>query len=87
MADELAKDKSNEAELLRLRGEVARLRADAAFAPGEPSMKTWSRQVAVLRQKLEEMPDQQIPELQFATEKDWANAVWGADLARWRRAR
>jgi len=80
LAEEMAKRKNNEAELLKLRGEVAMLRADAGFAPGEASMKTWSRQVAVLRQKLEQMPDQQIPELQFATEKDWANAVWGADL-------
>jgi len=80
LAEELAKRKSNEAELLKLRGEAARLRADAGFAPGEASMKTWSRQVAVLRQKLKQMPDLQIPELQFATEKDWANAVWGADL-------
>ncbi len=78
LADELAQLKTNHAELLKLRGQVANLRADAA--PADPSLKTWVRQVTLLKQKLEQMPGLKIPELQFATEKDWAYAVSGADL-------
>jgi hypothetical protein len=36
--------------------------------------------IALLKQKLEQMPDRKIPELQFLTEKDWAAAAWDADL-------
>lgn len=80
LTDELAQMKGRDAKLLKLRAEVTKLRADAGSALTEPSMQTWVKQVALLKQKLEQMPDKKIPELQFATEKDWANAVWGADL-------
>jgi hypothetical protein len=36
--------------------------------------------IASLKQKLEQMPNKKIPELQFLTEKDWAMAAWDADL-------
>lgn len=80
LADELAQMKDRDAELLKLRAEITKLRSDAGFALTEPSMQIWVKQVALLKHKLEQMPDKKIPELQFATEKDWANAVWGADL-------
>jgi RNA polymerase sigma factor (sigma-70 family) len=82
LAGEARQAKDNSSELLKLRGEVAQLRDQAAaFNPTESSMKTWASQVALLKKKLEEMPSRKIPELQFATEKDWADAAWGADLS------
>jgi RNA polymerase sigma factor (sigma-70 family) len=76
-------------ELLKLRGEVARLRQDARDSarlrgPGvdssnDPTFDAAFRQLAAraaqLRQRLEEMPDKKIPELQFLTDRDWLNAV------------
>ncbi len=77
-------DRSN--ELLKLRGEVARLRqglrestqtkAGAGDDPGmETSLKTWATRVSQLKQRLEQMPDKKIPELQLVTDKDWFDAV------------
>ena len=37
-------------------------------------------QVTLLKPQLRELPDREIPELQIATEKEWANAAWDADL-------
>jgi len=77
LAGLLAKDsglKSNpdQAELLRLRGEVGQLRQRLQ---GLPSVRA-----ELLKQKLEAMSDKKIPELKFLTEKDWINASWNADL-------
>jgi len=66
------KSKSNEGELLKLRGEVGQLQQELKDLP--------AARVALLKQKLEEMPDKKIPELKFLTEKDWLNAAWNADL-------
>jgi RNA polymerase sigma factor (sigma-70 family) len=66
------KSNSNENELLKLRGEVSQLRQELKDLP--------ATRVALLKQKLEEMPDKKIPELKFLTEKDWLNAAWNADL-------
>jgi len=79
-------------ELLRLRGELAVLRADARRStqgnPGnlqtgndpdiEASLKTWATRVTQLKQRLEQMPDKKIPELQLLTDKDWFDAVKNA---------
>jgi len=76
-------------ELLKLRGEVARLRqelgdsarpgAGATGSGDDPAMaaalKTWATRVGQLKQRLEQMPNKKIPELQFATDKDWFDAV------------
>jgi RNA polymerase sigma factor (sigma-70 family) len=76
-------------ELLRLRGEVARLRESArelanlraaATATGSASemdatLKTWSARAAQLKQRLEEAPEKKIPELQLITEKEWFDAI------------
>lgn len=75
-------------ELLKLRGEVGLLRQQKnEFAklnqssPAEsPMNNALAIKVALLKQKLEQMPDKKIPELQFATERDWANAARDADL-------
>ena len=75
-------------ELLKLRAEVTRLRQEqrassrsgvAAGAGDDPSMeaslKTWASRVSQLKQRIEQMPDKKIPELQLVTDKDWFDAV------------
>jgi DNA-directed RNA polymerase specialized sigma24 family protein len=67
-----SKSNPNQLELLKLRGEVGHLRQALQGLP--------SARAALLKQKLEEMPDKKIPEMKFLTEKDWINAAWNADL-------
>jgi RNA polymerase sigma factor (sigma-70 family) len=77
---ENAQLKQNTAELLKLRGEMARLKA-AAVQPDNDSTKTaaqsWLSRVDQLKQRLTQDPDAKIPELQFVTEQDWLNAARG----------
>ncbi len=70
--NERMKSGQNTSELLKLRGEVGRLRDELKGLP--------NARAALLKQKLREMPDKKIPELKFLTEKDWINAAWNADL-------
>src|SRR5262249_9082281 len=79
-------------ELLRLRGEVTRLRqraqemaqlkAAAAASGNDPAIQatlnSWAMRATQLRERLEQMPDKRIPELQLLTEKDWLDAVKNA---------
>jgi hypothetical protein len=79
-------------ELLRLRGEVSRLRQSAqelaqlkaaATATGndpviEATLKSWATLATRLRERLEQMPDKKIPELQLLTQKDWFDAIKNA---------
>src|SRR4051812_5081561 len=79
----------NSGELMRLRGEVSRLRESArelanlkaaATATGNASemdatLKSWSTRAAQLKQRLEEMPEKKIPELQLISEKEWFDAI------------
>jgi RNA polymerase sigma factor (sigma-70 family) len=76
-------------ELLRLRGEIARLRQNAKESARlkagdgsnvtDPALKDAFEQLAArasqLRQQLEQMPEKKIPELKFLTQKDWLDAV------------
>jgi RNA polymerase sigma factor (sigma-70 family) len=78
-------------ELLKLRAEVSRLRQEAresaqskntdSGALDDPAMqaalKTWATRVTQLKQRLEQMPDKKIPELQLVADKDWFDAVKG----------
>jgi RNA polymerase sigma factor (sigma-70 family) len=80
--------RGNAAELPKLRAEVARLRdssreaqlkggsatsgADAAL---DEAFKTWAVRASRLRQRLDQAPNQQIPEMRFLTEKNWFDAV------------
>src|SRR5205809_925691 len=59
-------------ELSRLRGEVTKLRGELKDLP--------AHRAELLKQKLAQMPDKGIPELQFLTEQEWLNAAWDADL-------
>jgi len=80
---------SNTAELLRLRAEVGRLRnsarelAQLKAATGndpaiEATLKSWAARASQLKQRLEQMPDKRIPELQLLTDKDWFDAIKNA---------
>ena len=70
LAAEVATLKRTPAELLKLRGEVTRLRADAND-PADTAAKALLARVNKLKQRLEETPDAKIPELQLLTEQDW----------------
>jgi RNA polymerase sigma factor (sigma-70 family) len=73
------KSNSNENELLKLRGEVTQLQNEEND-PTEKAAKTAAAKVKLLKQYLEQNPSRNIPELQFVTEKDWADAVWDNNL-------
>ena len=77
MTEEIAKIKNNNLELLKLRGEVNRLRADASKANDstQEAAKSWFNRVAQLKQRLEQMPEANIPELNLLNEEDWLGAV------------
>jgi hypothetical protein len=72
-------------ELLKLRAEVAKLRGNSQELaqlkatiekdPTESIAKSWLTRVNQLKQRLDQMPGQTIPELQFLTDQDWLNAV------------
>ncbi len=78
-------------ELPGLRGTGPRLRAEAqelaqlkdaiAITRNEPAceamVQSWMGRVADLKRRLEQMPDQKIPELCFLTELDWIDATKG----------
>lgn len=72
----------NTAELLKLRGENARLRNETlaarpnkADASIDVAAKSWLARVSNLKQRLAQTPDANIPELQFLTEEDWLGAA------------
>ncbi|HWX20714.1 MAG TPA: sigma-70 family RNA polymerase sigma factor, partial [Candidatus Binatia bacterium] len=80
LADENGALNNNSAELLKLRGEVSRLKAVAereASASLQSTAKSWLDRVGLLKQRLEEVPDSKIPELQLLTEQDWLSAARG----------
>jgi RNA polymerase sigma factor (sigma-70 family) len=74
-------------ELLRLRGEVARLRNDSQELAQlksvsltdtnatQTEMKSWLARVNQLKQGFEAMPHHRTPELQLLTEQDWLDAA------------
>jgi RNA polymerase sigma factor (sigma-70 family) len=73
---QMAKGKSDAAELSRLRGEVTRLQNEANN-PTDTAAKSWLSRVDQLKQRLTQNPAAGIPELQFVTEQDWLNAARG----------
>jgi type II secretory pathway pseudopilin PulG len=82
-------------ELLKLRGEVARLREDsrelarlkaegASNSGHDPSiqatLQTLAARATALKRHLEERPQTKIPELQLVTDKQWIDAVAKGNL-------
>jgi RNA polymerase sigma factor (sigma-70 family) len=85
MAEEIAQIKNHNSELLRLRGEVARLRRESqelaklksGGALGNPASEdeSWIKRIRSLKQRVEQTPEAIIPELQFLTDQDWMEAA------------
>lgn len=70
------------AEILKLRAEVTALRQAAGEkAAIEATALGWATRIGLLKQKLHQMPDKRIPEMDFLTDKDWAAASRDADLS------
>ncbi len=72
----------NTMELLKLRGEVARLRRDSTQI-NDPSSQTalaWLAKKKKLQELFEERPDQRIPEMRFLTDKMWLDLAKDLDL-------
>jgi len=73
---------SHQNELLRLRGEVTRLRSDAAQA-NDPAVKQALRRkanVEKMKQLFLEHPDQQIPEMQLLSDQSFSDLARDQDL-------
>lgn len=86
--EDLAQRFNDQSKRLSVREtELARLQAQQGSGmtngsgPLDSVMQSWGQRVALLKQKLEQMPERKIPELQFVTEKDWADAAWNGDLS------
>jgi RNA polymerase sigma factor (sigma-70 family) len=75
----------NSTELLKLRGEVARLRGDSRELaelkaaeqndPAQMDLKSWLARVKQLKEGAEKNPNMQIPEFRLLTEQDWLDAA------------
>ena len=72
---------NSQSELLKLRGEVARLRqareqqVATETAPSAAAAKSWLKRVSQLKQYVQEHPEEAIPEFEFLTEREWLNAA------------
>ncbi len=84
--DEFVKNKKDNLELLKLRGEVTRLRREsqelaqvksnaATKDEGDLANQSWLDRVKLLKQRLEQTPSEKNPEIQFLTEDDWLFAA------------
>ncbi|HEV7925313.1 MAG TPA: sigma-70 family RNA polymerase sigma factor [Verrucomicrobiae bacterium] len=69
------------AEVTKLRGdarELARLKSGAAANQDDPTASeanSWLQRVKKLRDKVDQMPGQRIPEFQYLTDQDWLDAA------------
>jgi RNA polymerase sigma factor (sigma-70 family) len=78
----LADEKSRDVELLKLRAEVTALRETTRERTAtESTTGAWANRIALLKQRLDQMPGKRIPEMEFLTDKDWAAATRDADLS------
>src|SRR5882724_1171673 len=85
LAEENERLNTNTAELLKLRGEVAQLRADAQARTqakaddgnnkAEAMAKSWVGKVDILKNYLRQNPSEAIPEVQFLTEREWLSSI------------
>jgi len=88
LRDENERLNRNTAELLKLRGEVGRLRTEAqestrlkatapsdANDPVESTAKSWLARVNLLKEHVAQRSEAKIPEFQFLTEDDWLDVA------------
>ena len=74
---EIEQLKLEAADIHRLRGEVSALRQQVANTPAvnettiEAESRRWLTNLAKIKAKFEEMPDQKIPELQYLSDHQW----------------
>jgi RNA polymerase sigma factor (sigma-70 family) len=82
VADEIARIQNGNTELLKLRGEIGRLRGNAALAddPFIQKALVWKAKLEKIKSLFDERPDQRIPELQFVTDQEWLDIAIEADL-------
>jgi hypothetical protein len=82
LADELAKAKSNNLELMKLRGEMTQFRNEAEIEndPAFQKARIWMARELKLRQLFEQSPDQWIPEMKFLSGEEWLDQARKADL-------
>jgi len=80
-ADATASAPVEQAEVLRLRAQVTRLRDQLAKSqaansgPVAMEMSSWLDRVKMLKEKLAQNPERTIPEFQLLTDQDWLDAV------------
>jgi RNA polymerase sigma factor (sigma-70 family) len=78
------KSNSHEMEMLKLRGEVTQLKTAERQKKSDPVEAVANARVAKvnqLKQRLEQMPNEIIPELQYLTTEDWLRgATYSGDL-------
>ena len=78
------KSNPHEMELLKLRGEVTQLKIAEMQKKSDPVEAVANARVAKvnqLKQRLEQMPNERIPELQYLTAQDWLRgATYSGDL-------
>jgi RNA polymerase sigma factor (sigma-70 family) len=83
-AENSATDKNNNAELLKLRAEVTRLRQasdDAAKSPADARaalVKSWLAREDQLRQTVTQNPDKAIPEFKLLSDQQWLDEAINA---------
>jgi RNA polymerase sigma factor (sigma-70 family) len=80
LRDENERLNRNTAELLKLRGEAARLKnnplvLNPADASTDAAAKSWLKRVDQLKQYVEQNPNEKIPEFQFLTDREWLNTA------------
>jgi hypothetical protein len=69
-----------QAEHESIEREIAAGRAAAADAEARSTMKLWANRIALLRQLIEEMPAQSLPEFRLLTATDWVQVVRNREL-------
>jgi len=83
LVDETAKAKNDSTELLKLRSAVTQLKAASTQKqndPTETAAKALLGKINFLKQRLEQMPDKNIPELQYLNDDIWARIAQTAKL-------
>ena len=82
LADRIATTKGSSSELMKLRGEVARLRTGAAQVndPFVQQALKWKSNEARLRQLFSERPEQRVPEMDRLPEDAWLDLARDEDL-------
>ena len=79
MAEEIAKNQKNNLELLKLRNDVGRLKADADSEEMFYA-RHYARNINLLKSYFEKNPKLKTPELQFLTADEWVTVAASSEL-------